>query len=287
MPGMTQQEATIRLSEREEWQSAFLRVGAVAADFALWRLGFAALVLCFILFLTFFGLDMARGGALGPSAAQGVVKTLVYLSQLAHGNLGLATSVRVRLTVPVAEVILNTLFKSLGLLAASSLCATLVGTVLGSLAARRRHSWPSMGYLLASLVGVSVPSFFTALLLQLGVVWGVRHFQWQLVPVAGFGWDAHIVLPALVLAARPIAQIFRVANVSLAGVLDEDYVRTACFKGLPPFTLMCRHVYRNVAIPVLTTVALSLRFSLPSPSWNWNASWKPGGGSRGLTTSRR
>ncbi|MBC7224536.1 MAG: ABC transporter permease subunit, partial [Anaerolineae bacterium] len=260
-------------------RGAFLsRLGAGAADFALRRLGFAPLVLLSIAFLTFFGLEMSRGKPFGPAVAHGAQKTLHYVAQVAQGDLGVSTSVRARLAIPVAEVLAGMFLKSLGLLLASLCIAAVVGVLLGSLAARRRHSSLSTGFLLLSLLGVSLPSFFTALLLQLGAIWFVRTFQRQVVPVAGFGWDAHLVLPALVLAARPIAQIFRVTQVSLASVLDEDYVRTGVAKGLPPGALMFRHVYPNVAVPILTTIGLSLRFSLVSlPVVELFFSW-PGAG---------
>lgn len=78
------------------------------------------------------------------------------------------------------------------------------------------------------------------------------------------GWDRHIILPVLVLAARPIAQISRVAYLTLSEVLAQDYVRTARSKGLSSRMVMWGHVYRNVAIPVLTTLGASLRFALSS-----------------------
>lgn len=71
-------------------------------------------------------------------------------------------------------------------------------------------------------------------------------------------------MPALVLATRPIAQIARVTFVSVSDVLAQDYVRTARSKGLREMAVMLHHVIRNAAIPILTTVGLSLRFSLSS-----------------------
>ncbi|NLE75839.1 MAG: ABC transporter permease subunit, partial [Chloroflexi bacterium] len=235
--------------------------GAVAA--ALNRLGYTVVVLLAIVYLTFFGLEMARRPRLLPALGHGATETLGYLGQLAQGDLGVSTSVRARLVIPVAEVLPDAFLKSLGLLLFAVVLAAMIGIPLGSLAARPQRS-PSAGLLLVSLVGVSLPSFFTALLLQLVVIWMVRTFERQILPVGGFGWDAHILLPALVLAARPIAQIFRVTSVSLAQVLEQDYIRTARSKGIPPLPLLWRHVYRNVAIPVLTTIGLSIRFSLIS-----------------------
>jgi len=229
------------------------------------RLAFGALVLVTIAFLSHLGLSMAQGTAFQPALAQAASKTLAYLGWLARGDLGLsaAGSVTLRL-IPVAEVVRAALSRSLGLLAAALLIATLVGVALGTCAPKRRHSSWSLVTLLASIASVSVPSFFAALLLQVAPIRWTQTFGRALLPVGGFGWDKHIILPALVLAARPIAQIARVTFVSLSEALDQDFVRTAHSKGLRPRQVMNRHVMRNAAIPILTTVGTSLRFSLTS-----------------------
>jgi len=86
------------------------------------------------------------------------------------------------------------------------------------------------------------------------------------------------VLPVLVLAARPVAQITRIAFVSVRQVLGQDYVRTARSKGLRGARVLAVHVLRNAAIPVLTTVGVSLRFSLSSlPLVEFYFAW-PGAG---------
>lgn len=233
--------------------------------FTAQRLVFGALALLVIVFLSHLGLGMARGTAFHPALSSAVAKTLTYLGRLAQGDLGLSQAGSLTLLpIPVAEVIPATLSKSLGLLAAALLIATLLGVTLGVWAAGRRRSGWSLPILLASIAGVSVPSFFAALLLQLAMIRWARLFGSPLVPVGGFGWDKHIILPALVLAARPIAQIARVTFVSVGEALDQDFVRTAHSKGLRPGRVMRRHVIRNAAIPILTTVGLSLRFSLSS-----------------------
>ena len=68
----------------------------------------------------------------------------------------------------------------------------------------------------------------------------------------------------LVLAARPLAQITRISFVSISDVKVEDYVRTAKSKGLSNYQVTLRHVIRNAAIPILTTVGISVRFALAS-----------------------
>jgi len=270
---------------RSGWAQTMM--GVVA--FLTQRLAFGALVLIAIIFLSHLGFALARGLTaysaasscrpmsgpcrvtlaqvlpLYPALASSASKTLAYLGRLAQGDLGLTKSGTLGLrSIPVGEVILPALSKSLGLLAVSLLIATLLGIILGLLAAGRRHSGWSLPILLASIVGVSVPSFFAALLLQLAMVRWTRVFGQPLLPIVGFGWDLHIILPALVLAARPVAQIARVTFVSVGEIFDQDFVRTAHGKGLKPRPVLSRHVIRNAAIPILTTVGLSLRFSLSS-----------------------
>jgi peptide/nickel transport system permease protein len=241
------------------------QAAAGTALFILQRLAFGALVLGSITFLSFLGLEMARGTDLGPAVVYAVDSSLHYLGQLLQGDLGYTQAGSISfLPVPVSDVLWGYVAKSLGLLAFSLLIATAVGVSLGLLAAARRHSGSSLGIIMLSIIGVSVPSFFAALLLQLLMIRWARVFGSPLLPIGGFGWDKHIILPALVLAARPIAQITRMTLVSVGDVLDQDYVRTARGKGLRSWVVWSRHVIRNAGIPILTTIGVSLRFMLIS-----------------------
>ncbi len=232
--------------------------------FVIERLAFGILVLLFIIFLSYLGLDMAGGAEFGSAASRALSRTVAYVVRLLHGDLGLTTAgSKTWISIPVAQVIAETLPRSLGLLGISLLFAALLGNLLGILAASGR-SQRSLGILLSTLIGISVPSFFAAFLLQWAVTTYTRQMGRSLLPVGGFGWDKHLILPALVLAARPIAQITRIAFVSVRQVLEQDYVRTARGKGLSQFRIVAVHVMRNAAIPVLTTIGVSLRFSLSS-----------------------
>ncbi|MBN1642266.1 MAG: ABC transporter permease subunit [Anaerolineae bacterium] len=235
------------------------------ATFGAQRILFGLLILVTIAYLSLFGLDLAEGGTLRAAMARAARQTVAYLGRLWKGDLGesLAGSATYA-TVPVRDVVPGLLGKSLGLLAVSLFLAAAIGVSLGIWAARRRHSGWALVTLLFSIGGVSLPSFFAALLLQLGAIRWTRAFGQPLLPVGGFGWDKRIIMPALVLAARPIAQITRVTYVTVAQVLAQDHVRTAHSKGLPQRTVMVQHVIRNAAIPILTTIGLSLRFSLSS-----------------------
>jgi ABC-type dipeptide/oligopeptide/nickel transport system permease component len=228
------------------------------------RLAFGLLVLLSIVYLSYLGLDMAGGTPLGPAAGKALVRTVTYVGRLARGDLGL-TSAGSDTALPraVGEVVLERLPRSLGLLGISLAFAGGVGVLLGVLAARGRGR-RSLFILLATLIGISVPSFFAAFLMQWALVAFARQAGRSLLPVGGFGWDVHLILPAIVLAARPIAQITRIAFLSVREVLEQDYVRTARSKGLRQRQVMAVHVMRNAAIPILTTIAVSLRFSLSS-----------------------
>lgn len=222
-------------------------------------------VLIFLVLMASFALALSRGMPLVEALVTAPLETVGYLQGVLAGNLGLTSSGSITLRpLPVSEVVPVMLLRSFALLGASLLLATVVGASLGFIASARRHSRTSVGFLLLSLIGVSLPSFLAALLLQLGVIFLTKQTGNRILPVGGFGWDSHIVLPAIVLAARPIAQIFRVTYIRVGEVLDRDYVRTAHSIGLHPNRVFWQHVLRNAAIPILTTIGLSLRFALSS-----------------------
>ena len=256
--------ASVELSRKESatghggwWQRPLL--------FLAQRLLFAASVMLVIIWLSFFGLDMARGKALVPAAADAIPKTGHYIGRLLQADLGLSNAyISTYFPRPITEFLPDVLGKSFGLLGLSLLFATLIGVLLGIISARRQTGKQSFTILVASIIGTSTPSFFLALLLQMLII---RWTQWAgktVLPTGGFGWDDHLVLPLLVLAARPIAQITRITYISVTQVLAQDFVRTARSKGLGPIRVMWRHVLRNTAVPILTTIGLSLRFALSS-----------------------
>jgi peptide/nickel transport system permease protein len=233
--------------------------------FAAQRLAFALVVLAAIIYLSFLGLDMAGGADLRDATEPALRRTAAWLRlAVVAGDLGLTNAgSATALPRPVGEVVAERLPRSLGLLGVSLGFATLFGLGLGVLSAYSRRQG-SLVVLLATLVGVSVPSFFAAFLLQWAVISLTRRVGRSLLPVGGFGWDRHLLLPAIVLSARPLAQISRIAFVSMRQVLAEDYVRTARSKGLRQGRVVFAHAMRNAAIPILTTVGVSLRYALSS-----------------------
>jgi len=237
---------------------------------------FAVVVAVVITYLCYFGLTMAGGGRFGVSipivrvGVDSIGKTVEYLGGVLHGDFGnYYEGGRVYYWLEdqpklVAEVLRSTVPKSAGLLFLAMFLGGFVGAPLGILAALTRHRKGSLGFLALSVAGVSIPSFFLGLLLQITEITFYKKTGIRLVPVGGFGWDSHLVLPVLVLAARPAAQIARVTFVAVVEVMDADFVRTAQSKGLSPWRVLRNHVVPATAVPILTALGTSLRFSLSS-----------------------
>jgi len=176
------------------------------------------------------------------------VQYVRFLGRLLRGDLGRSYVVN----RPVLEIIFER-FPATALLTVSSmLIATVLGILLGVVAALRPHSWLDTLLMAGALVGISVPSFVAGLLVLL--LFGVK-LQWF--PLAGYidqGWSA-LVLPMVTLALRPLSIIARMTRSSMLEVLGQEYIRTAQAKGLPPARVILRHALRNALNPVLTTVS--------------------------------
>jgi len=246
-------------------EGALGSVARVVLPFA-WRLLSIAVLLVAVAFFVALLMELGQAGDIGalPQAAPSAAEyTANYFHGVLRGDLGeIASRFGSHRGTPVIEELKRALPKSLGLLAVSLLIAGVVGLYLGMTAAIRRYSRLSGVLLFVSTLGVSTPSFFAAMLLIWLGVWLYRTTGQHILPLAGFGWDSHLLLPALVLATRPAAAVTRLSYNALIEILDADYVRTARSKGLKRRTILMEHVLRNAGVPILTTVVVSLRFSL-------------------------
>jgi peptide/nickel transport system permease protein len=166
-------------------------------------------------------------------------------------------------TRQVSELLFQALPASLGLLLISTIVSIAVGLPLGIFVALRRKGGLTFSVLTLTMLGISIPSFFLAMLLQQGAIFYFVAFDKRIVSVAGYGWDyRHMLLPVIVLSARPIAYLMRTSHIALERVLQEDYIRTAYAKGLAARAVVIIHALRNVGVPLLTAAGVSLRFSL-------------------------
>lgn len=151
------------------------------------------------------------------------------------------------------------------LLGAALAVAIVVGCAVGVAYAFTTHrSIRALAWTIGT-VGASLPSFFWALLLQLVVVFVYIRTQKLIAPVSGgFGLDQHLVLPAIALAMRPAAYVFRTTATALDEARHAPHVTTAEAKGLGPMWIAEHHVARNAFPAVLAGLALGAKTSLSS-----------------------
>jgi peptide/nickel transport system permease protein len=200
-----------------------------------------------------------------------------YLQRSLEGEFGESTRSR----RPVVDEFKERLPATIELAVAAGLFAVIVGIPLGFLAAKRYQGVLDHTSLVLSLVGISTPIFFLALLLKyafavklgllpsvgrIGILIEIDH------PTNFYTLDAllsgdlgafvdvgkHLVLPAIALGSIPLAIIARITRAAVLDVQNEDYVRTARAKGLAPITVDYRHVLRNAMLPISTIIGLQV-----------------------------
>ena len=167
-----------------------------------------------------------------------------FLWNALHGDLGLSYKYGDR---GVTEIIMSGFPATFTLAVVAFVIAIFIGISLGMVSAMRHNTAVDYLSVFLATIFVSTPGFIIGLILM--IVFGVTL---DLLPVAGWGSPAHIILPALALSSFPTALIARVTRASVLDVLQQDYVRTARAKGLPERVVMFRHVLRNAMIPILT-----------------------------------
>jgi peptide/nickel transport system permease protein len=198
-----------------------------------------------------------------------------YLKTTAQGNLG--TSIASRRSV--ASEIGQRFPATVELAIAAMIFAIGVGVPLGFLAAKWYGTWFDHLSLFASLIGISIPIFFLAIILkyvfavrlgwlpsigQITVTKDIPHPTnfYVLDALIDWNWSAlwdvikHLILPAIALGSIPLAIVTRITRAAVLDVQNEDYVRTARAKGLSPMVVDSRHVLRNAMLPITTIIGL-------------------------------
>lgn len=165
----------------------------------------------------------------------------------------------------VADILRSAFPNTLLLAAVSILFAMLLGIGLGTYIALKRKPWLSRGTLIFSVLGMSLPSFFAAIIIAwvfaylLGDITGLN-MTGSLWEVDDFGrgeyiaWQ-NIILPAITLGIRPLAIVTELTRSSLNHVMAQDFIRTARAKGLSEFRVITRHALKNALNPVITAVS--------------------------------
>jgi peptide/nickel transport system permease protein len=187
-----------------------------------------------------------------------------YFSSLLQGSLGEATSTSIlgNQRRSMWDVLADAYPKSMVLVGLAVSVATALGMVVGIAAAATTSRRLRGALLSVTVVAISTPSFLLAVLLILLSATMVSKYGIRLWPSFGFGWDDHLILPVIVLAARPFAQIANITYVALDETLGSDYVRTARSKGLRESLILFRHALGNAAVPILGAIAAALSIGL-------------------------
>jgi peptide/nickel transport system permease protein len=162
----------------------------------------------------------------------------------------------------VIDILLEDIEGTLWLASAAMLFASLMGIGMGMVGALNQGSRLDQAVLGLSVLGISTPSFITAILVQLLFAyywsdWTGLELQGSLVVKTEHGREFHfknLILPALTLGIRPMAIIMQLTRSSLIEVMSQDYIRTARAKGVPKYSIILKHALKNALNPVITAV---------------------------------
>ena len=178
-----------------------------------------------------------------------IVQYGLFLESVARGDFGQSFQYR----APALRVVLERLPATIQLTLAAMLITIAAGVSLGIFTAVRRGTRYDVAGTIVAVLGQSLPNFWLGIMLIL--LFGVA-LRW--LPTSGFsGWTS-LVLPAITLAAFPMALVARLTRSSMLEILHRDYIRTGRAKGLAEGNVVFRHALRNAAIPVLTVIGLQI-----------------------------
>lgn len=166
---------------------------------------------------------------------------------------------------PVVDLIIERLPQTLWVVGLSYLIGILIALPIGVITAYRQYSWVDQLGTFVSMVGFSVPTFFTGLLaiivFSVALSWlpSIYDTTHEVTDLSSFWYQIkQIMMPVLVLALYNAAQLSRYMRASVLENLNQDYVRTARVKGLRERAVLFFHVFRNSLLPVITMIALGV-----------------------------
>ncbi|HBS51133.1 MAG TPA: ABC transporter substrate-binding protein [Rhodobacteraceae bacterium] len=166
---------------------------------------------------------------------------------------------------PVMDIVVQRIPQTLWVVGTAYVVAILIALPIGIYSAYRQYSWFDQAGTFVSMVGFSVPPFFSGVLVI--VIFSVNLGWFPSIYDTTHrvsDWDSFVVqlqqmiMPVMVLALQITAQLSRFMRASMLDNLNQDYVRTARAKGLSEYTVVMIHVLRNSMIPVVTVIALGI-----------------------------
>lgn len=159
------------------------------------------------------------------------------------------------------EVVTDALFRcfkvTVKLACMSFIFASVIGIPCGIFAAVKRGKGIDTVVMVLSIIGVSAPAFWVAIILQ--ILFGLKL---NVLPISGFDTPASYILPSLALGARYAGNIARITRTSMLEVLGQDYIRTAKAKGAMRWAVILKHALKNAMIPIVTLVGTDFGYML-------------------------
>ena len=165
----------------------------------------------------------------------------------------------------VSQVLSETLPNTFVLAVSAIIIAIIIGILLGIVSALYKDQWLDKSIQIFSTLGMSIPSFFSAILFAWFFGYILHEFTnlemtGSLYELDDFGEAMHIkwknlILPAVVLGIRPLAVVIQLMRNSLLEVFNQDYIRTARAKGLSEFQIIKKHAVKNALNPVVTAIS--------------------------------
>ena len=163
----------------------------------------------------------------------------------------------------VSDVLLEALPGTLVLALTAMLIATVLGILLGVLAAIKQNTWMDTSAVFASVLGISAPSFFMGIVLAYLFGFVLSNYTGLHMTGSLYEYDVYegkqlqlqnLILPAITLGIRPLAIITQLTRSAMLDVLSMDYIRTAYAKGLSKRAVVFKHALRNALNPVVTAI---------------------------------
>ena len=241
--------------------------------FLIKRIAMGLVTLWLVITITFFLIHMLPGDpfqsekAIPPKVKENLMakyhldrplgeQYVEYLKNIAKGDLGASMKVRGR---TVNDVIKKSFLTSADLGARSIIFALALGIPLGIIAALKRGKYQDRLAMIVAIIGISVPSFVLAGLMQKyfvdvhnGIL--IDKFNLPLVRILLSGWDRpeKKILPVIALGLYTVALIARLLRDKMIEVMGQDYIRLAIAKGVKPKNIVFRHALRNAILPIIT-----------------------------------
>lgn len=172
-----------------------------------------------------------------------------FIVDALQGNLGISY----KLNRPVSELLYEAFPNTLILAISAAIVSWIIGIPAGILSAVKKYSFVDNFFMGFSLLGVSMPVFWSGLIFQY-----IFSLKLGVLPVSGFDGPEYIIMPAIVLGWSSAGTIARLIRSNLLEIMQNDYIRTARAKGLLEIKVIVNHALKNSLLPVVTVMALQV-----------------------------